>query len=95
MVFAWVRPQQQLDPEIEVFSPASDGAEDDTNEILDDRYELREAIAWGGTAAGRPLRGHFRQDTPKADASDGGNDAEIFHRLVTRRIQRSNSSTRR
>ena len=51
MAFAWVRPQQQLDPEIEVFSLESDDAEDDTDETLGDRYELREAIAWGGTAA--------------------------------------------
>lgn len=51
MAFAWVRPQQQLDPEIEAFSPESDEAEDDTDEILGDRYELREPIAWGGTAA--------------------------------------------
>jgi len=51
MTFAWVRPQQQLDPEIEVFSPESDEAEDHTDELLGDRYELREAIAWGGTAA--------------------------------------------
>ena len=30
---------------------ASDDAEDDTGAVLGERYELLEAIAWGGTAA--------------------------------------------
>lgn len=41
-----VGPAWALDPEVEVFSPESDEAEDDS-----DRYELRETIACGGTSA--------------------------------------------
>ena len=51
MAFTWIRPQQEIDPEVEVFSPESDDAEDDTDRVIDGRYELRETIAWGGTAA--------------------------------------------
>ena len=58
MSFAWVRPQQAPDDEVEVFSlgslrapDGSSAAEDDTGEILDERYELLEVMACGGTAA--------------------------------------------
>jgi serine/threonine protein kinase len=62
VAFPWVRPKQVRDEEIDVFYFAShrddgDGdhatleAEDDTGEVLGDRFELLEAIGWGGTAA--------------------------------------------
>lgn len=67
MAFVWVRPKQLRDEDIRVFyivagqasddeepgddDGASDDAEDDTGAVLGDRFELLEAIAWGGTAA--------------------------------------------
>jgi hypothetical protein len=67
VAFVWVRPKQLRDEDIRVFyivagqasddeepgedDGASDDAEDDTGAVLGDRFELLEAIAWGGTAA--------------------------------------------
>jgi eukaryotic-like serine/threonine-protein kinase len=50
MAFSWVRPKQAPDDEIEVFGLGEPDAEDDTGEILQDRYELLEVLACGATA---------------------------------------------
>jgi len=50
MSFSWVRPKQAPDDEIEVFGLGEPEADDDTGEVLGDRYELLEVIACGGTA---------------------------------------------
>ena len=43
-MFAWIPPPQEIDSEVEVFSPESDDAKD-TDGVLDGRYGLRETIA--------------------------------------------------
>jgi serine/threonine protein kinase len=50
MAFSWVRPKQAPDDETEVFGLGEPDAEDDTGEVLQDRYELLEVLACGATA---------------------------------------------
>jgi serine/threonine protein kinase len=50
MASSWVRPKQAPDDEIEVFGLGEPDAEDDTGDVLQDRYELLEVLACGATA---------------------------------------------
>lgn len=50
MAFSWVRPKQAPDDETEVFGLGEPDAEDDTGEVLQNRYELLEVLACGATA---------------------------------------------